>query len=70
MEYKQQYEKVNEEFLEFKKIFCGKCLSLEEVEIFGNKSANERNLNVEKSQQFGSVVSRSNEFRIKFYLNF
>ncbi len=59
-EYTQQYEKVNEEYIEFKKMFCKNCLQVEENEIFENKSSKTKS-NI-KSQQFGSVLSKSNEF--------
>lgn len=61
-EYTQQYEKVNEEYTEFQKIFCKNCLQVEENEIFENRSSKLKG-NI-KSQQFNSVLSKSNEFCI------
>jgi hypothetical protein len=59
-EYTQHYEKVNEEYMEFKNMFCKNCLQVEENEIFENKSSKTKS-NI-KSQHFGSVLSNSNEF--------
>lgn len=58
-EYNQHYEKVNEEYLEFKKIFCKNCLQVDDGEMMESKSVRTKN---EKSQKLGSGISKSGEF--------
>lgn len=60
-EFKQHYDRVREEMNEFKKSFCKKCLQTDELELIGDKSLPKNDF-YNKSQQFGSVVSKSNEF--------
>lgn len=56
--YKHQFDRVNEEYNEFKNIFCKNCLQQDECEILDNKSVNTKN-NIHNP--FGSVFSKSNK---------
>ena len=64
IQYKHQYDRVNDEYTEFKKLFCKNCLQLDECEIKENKSTNSKY----KSNNYLTNMSKSNEFG-KNYLN-
>ena len=66
IEYKLQYERVNEEFHEFKKIFCKNCLQDDNLNDIDDSNIIAKIQN----DNYGTNISKSNEFSKILSFNF